>query len=80
MKNSINKKYLIHISILIIISLYGCNVDEIPPALASELKGWFTIDENNIWLRYNNPKIKIYMEKNPLDNMFFNSSFDIKSI
>ena len=48
MKNSINKKYLIHISILFIISLYGCNVDEIPPALASGLRGWFTIDENNI--------------------------------
>ena len=48
MKNSINKKYLIRISILFIISLYGCNVDEIPPALTSGLRGWFTIDENNI--------------------------------
>ena len=31
-----------------------------------------TIDENNVQLRYNNPKIKIYMVKNPLNKMFFN--------
>mgnify|MGYP000844834777 FL=1 len=36
-----------------------------------------TIDENNIWLRYNNPKIKIYMVKNPLDNMFFNYHYNL---
>ena len=33
-----------------------------------------TIDENNIWLRYNNPKIKIYMV---LNNMFFNYHYNL---
>jgi len=31
-----------------------------------------TIDEGNIWLRYNNDRIKIKVMKNPLDNMFYN--------
>jgi len=31
-----------------------------------------TINESNIWLRYNNDRIKIKMMKNPLDNMFYN--------
>ena len=49
MRSSSYKKYPIHASIiLIIIAVFGCNVDEIPPALASGLRGWFTIDENNI--------------------------------
>jgi len=34
-----------------------------------------TIDENNIWLRYNNPKIKIKIKKNPLKNSFYNFHF-----
>jgi len=34
-----------------------------------------TIDENNIWLRYNNPKIKIYMMKNPLENQFYKNHY-----
>jgi len=28
--------------------IIGCNVDEIPPEIASGIRGWFTIDENNI--------------------------------
>ena len=49
MRSSSYKKYPIHASIiLIIIAVFGCNVDEIPPALASGIRGWFTIDENNI--------------------------------
>ena len=31
-----------------------------------------TIDESNIWLRYNNDRIKIKVMKNPLGNMFYN--------
>ena len=31
-----------------------------------------TIDENNIWLRYNNERIKIKVMKNPLENIFYN--------
>ena len=38
-------QYILYTSILIII---GCNVDEIPPEIASGIRGWFTIDENNI--------------------------------
>ena len=30
-----------------------------------------TIDENNIWLRYNNDRIKIKVMKNPLENIFY---------
>ena len=30
-----------------------------------------TIDESNIWLRYNNDRIKIKVMKNPLDNIFY---------
>jgi hypothetical protein len=30
-----------------------------------------TIDENNIWLRYNNERIKIKVMKNPLENRFY---------
>ena len=30
-----------------------------------------TISENNIWLRYNNKKIKIMIKKNPLQNRFY---------
>ncbi len=28
--------------------IIGCNVDEMPPEIASGIRGWFTIDENNI--------------------------------
>ena len=38
-------QYILYTSILIII---GCNVDEIPPEIVSGIRGWFTIDENNI--------------------------------
>ena len=38
-------KYILYTPILIII---GCNVDEIPPEIVSGIRGWFTIDENNI--------------------------------
>ena len=38
-------KYILHTSMLLFI---GCNVDEIPPEIASGIRGWFTIDENNI--------------------------------
>ena len=31
-----------------------------------------TINESNIWLRYNNDRIKIKVMKNPLGNMFYN--------
>ena len=48
MKNSIYKKYLIIVTILTLVLIAGCNVDEIPPALVRGLKGWFTIDDNNI--------------------------------
>ena len=34
-----------------------------------------TIDEKNIWLRYNNPKIKIYMMENPLENQFYKNHY-----
>ena len=30
-----------------------------------------TISENNIWLRYNNQKIKIMIKQNPLQNRFY---------
>ena len=38
-------QYILYTPILIII---GCNVDEIPPEIASGIRGLFTIDENNI--------------------------------
>tara|TARA_Y100000389_G_C17346284_1_gene456010 strand:+ start:154 stop:756 length:603 start_codon:yes stop_codon:yes gene_type:complete len=36
-----------------------------------------TIDENNIWLRYNNSKIKIYMTENPLGNEFYKNHYHL---
>lgn len=35
-----------------------------------------TIDENNIWLRYNNSKIKIKIIKNPLNNIFYKNHYN----
>jgi len=46
-KNTYNK-HLRPLSALILIILFCCNVDEIPPELATGLRGWFTIDEDNI--------------------------------
>ena len=36
-----------------------------------------TIDENNIWLRYNNSKIRIYMTENPLNNKFYKNHYHL---
>ena len=44
-------KHVIHLNGLIIyfsIIIFSCNVDETPPEIASGIKGWFTIKENNI--------------------------------
>ena len=33
---------------LLCLSLSSCNVDEIPPEIVSDLRGWFSIENNNI--------------------------------
>ena len=33
---------------LLSLCLSSCNIDEIPPEIVSDLRGWFTIESNNI--------------------------------
>ena len=46
-KHSYSKSCFLLLSNLILFLIFGCNVDEIPPELASGLRGWFIMDENN---------------------------------
>ena len=33
---------------IVFLSLSSCNIDEIPPEVVSDVRGWFTIESNNI--------------------------------
>ena len=33
---------------IVFLSLSSCNIDEIPPEIVSDVRGWFTIESNNI--------------------------------
>ncbi|MEC7855156.1 MAG: hypothetical protein VYC61_00305 [Candidatus Neomarinimicrobiota bacterium] len=50
MKNNLYRLiyYFKYLSFVSLVMIFCCNVDEIPPEIAGGIRGWFTIDENNI--------------------------------
>ena len=50
MKNNLYRLiyYFKYLSLVSLVMIFCCNVDEIPPEIAGGIRAWFTIDENNI--------------------------------
>mgnify|MGYP003338534602 CR=1 FL=1 len=58
---------------IVFLSLSSCNIDEIPPEVVSDVRGWFTIESNNIgvnlaWSEVSDDDIEKYIIFKSTDN------------